>query len=52
MHVWASEVIDTLGKMLKVYGGGCGLWHGRMNDMITLEIWVIYQMSHKKYIAY
>ena len=30
-----SEETDILGKRLKVYGGGCGLWHGRMNAMIT-----------------
>ena len=32
-----SEETDILGKRLKVYGGGCGLWHERMNAMITLE---------------
>ena len=37
MYMRVSEVIDILGKRLKVYGGGCGLWHGRMNAMMALD---------------
>ena len=36
VYVWASEVIDILKKRLNLYGGGCGLWHGRIN-VITLD---------------